>query len=172
MDEWSAQRTHFYLTTHNIHKRQTSMPPVGFEPTIPAIERPKTHVLYILRLPWLRFFRAFSSVVRQMPGLNSQRRGKARKLPNWLLLCCSVVICAVLLLLCCSVVICAVLLLLCCTLFVLFCYYLCCSMYFLFVNVYCTTATGFLPNCSWQIYELYRAATGTGTREIYFLVYI
>ena len=24
------------------------------------------------RLPWLRFFRAFSSVVRQMPGLNSQ----------------------------------------------------------------------------------------------------
>jgi hypothetical protein len=30
-----------------------------------------------LRLPWLRFFRAFSSVVRQMPGYNSQRRGTA-----------------------------------------------------------------------------------------------
>jgi hypothetical protein len=28
-----------------------------------------------LRLPWLRVFRAFSSVVRQMPGYNSQRRG-------------------------------------------------------------------------------------------------
>ena len=30
-----------------------------------------------LRLPWLRFFRAFSSVVREMPGYNSQRRGTA-----------------------------------------------------------------------------------------------
>ena len=36
----------------------------------------------ILRLPWLRFFRAFSSVVRQMPGYNSQRRGTARTLPK------------------------------------------------------------------------------------------
>jgi hypothetical protein len=30
------------------------------------------------RLPSLRFFRAFSSIVRQMPGYNSQRRGTAR----------------------------------------------------------------------------------------------
>ena len=29
----------------------------------------------ILRLPWLRVFRAFSSVVRQVPGYTSQRRG-------------------------------------------------------------------------------------------------
>jgi hypothetical protein len=29
----------------------------------------------------LRFFRAFSSVVRQMPGYNSQRRGTVRTLP-------------------------------------------------------------------------------------------
>jgi len=35
-----------------------------------------------LRLPWLRFFRAFSSVVRQMPGYNSQRRGTAHTLPK------------------------------------------------------------------------------------------
>ena len=28
---------------------------------------------------------AFSSVVRQMPGLNSQRWGTARTVPNWLL---------------------------------------------------------------------------------------
>jgi hypothetical protein len=34
-----------------------------------------------LRLPWLRFFRAFSSVVRQLPGYKSQRRGTARTLP-------------------------------------------------------------------------------------------
>jgi hypothetical protein len=35
-----------------------------------------------LRLPWLRFFYAFSSVVKQMPGYNSQRRGMARTLLN------------------------------------------------------------------------------------------
>jgi hypothetical protein len=35
-----------------------------------------------LRLPRLRFFRAFSSVVRQMPGYNSQRRGTACTLPK------------------------------------------------------------------------------------------
>ena len=35
-----------------------------------------------LRLPRLRYFRAFSSVVRQMPGYNSQRRGTARTLPK------------------------------------------------------------------------------------------
>jgi hypothetical protein len=37
-----------------------------------------------LRLPWLRFFRDFSSVVRQMPGYNSQRLGTANTLPNLL----------------------------------------------------------------------------------------
>jgi hypothetical protein len=35
-----------------------------------------------LRLPWLRFFRGFSSVVRQMAGYNSQRRGTVRTLPS------------------------------------------------------------------------------------------
>ena len=34
-----------YLTTHNIHNRQTSMPPVGFEPTISAGERQQLFVL-------------------------------------------------------------------------------------------------------------------------------
>jgi len=32
-------------TTHNTHKRQTTAPPAGFEPTIPASERPQTHAL-------------------------------------------------------------------------------------------------------------------------------
>jgi len=32
---------------------------------------------------WLRFFHAFSSVVRQMPGYNPQRRGTAHTLPNF-----------------------------------------------------------------------------------------
>ena len=35
-----------------------------------------------LRLPWLKFFHAFSSAVRQMPGHNSQRLGTARTLPK------------------------------------------------------------------------------------------
>jgi hypothetical protein len=35
-----------------------------------------------LRLPWLRILRAFSSVVRQMPGYNLQRQGTARTLPK------------------------------------------------------------------------------------------
>ena len=45
LDEWLARRRDLYLTTHNSHKRQTSMPPVGFEPTISAGERPQTYAL-------------------------------------------------------------------------------------------------------------------------------
>ena len=45
LDVWSARRRHLYLTTHNSHKRQTSMPTAGFEPAIPASKRPQTHVL-------------------------------------------------------------------------------------------------------------------------------
>ena len=50
----------------------------------------------IFRLPWLRFFRAFSSVVRQMPGFTSQRRGTVRTLTE--LYCCMYCLCR----LCCS----------------------------------------------------------------------
>jgi hypothetical protein len=46
LDEWSTRRRDLYLTTHNTHKRQTSMPPVGFEPAISAGERPQTHTLH------------------------------------------------------------------------------------------------------------------------------
>jgi hypothetical protein len=45
LDEWSARRGYFCLTAHYTHKRQTSMPPAGFEPTNPASERPQTHAL-------------------------------------------------------------------------------------------------------------------------------
>ena len=45
LDEWSARRRDLYLTTHNIHNRQTSKPPAGFEPTISAGERPHTYAL-------------------------------------------------------------------------------------------------------------------------------
>jgi hypothetical protein len=33
LDEWSARRRDLYLTTHNTHNRQTSMPPVGYSNT-------------------------------------------------------------------------------------------------------------------------------------------
>jgi hypothetical protein len=46
LHEWSARRRDLYLTTHNTHKRQTSMPPAGFEPTVPASERPQTHAIH------------------------------------------------------------------------------------------------------------------------------
>ena len=36
LDEWRGHHRDLYLTTHNTHNRQTSMPPSGFEPIIPA----------------------------------------------------------------------------------------------------------------------------------------
>ena len=45
LNEWSVRRRDLYLTTHNTHNRQISMPPVGFEPTISAGQRPKTYAL-------------------------------------------------------------------------------------------------------------------------------
>jgi len=40
LDEWSAPLRDLYLITHN-HKRQASMPPARFEPTVPASEGPQ-----------------------------------------------------------------------------------------------------------------------------------
>jgi len=45
LGEGSTRRRGLYLTIHNTHKRQTSMPPAGFEPSFPASERPQTHAL-------------------------------------------------------------------------------------------------------------------------------
>ena len=45
LDEWRVRRRDLYLSTHKNHNRQTSLPPVGFEPTIPAGERPQTCAL-------------------------------------------------------------------------------------------------------------------------------
>jgi hypothetical protein len=45
LDEGSARRRDLYLTTQTLYKRQTSMPPVRFEPTIPASARPQTYAL-------------------------------------------------------------------------------------------------------------------------------
>ena len=45
LDEWSARRRDLYLKKLNTHNRQTFMPPVGFESTISAGERPQTYAL-------------------------------------------------------------------------------------------------------------------------------
>jgi hypothetical protein len=42
LDEGPVRRRDLYLTTHNTHNRQTSMPSAGFKPTIPVNERPQT----------------------------------------------------------------------------------------------------------------------------------
>ena len=43
LDEWWVRHRDFYLTTHNTHKRKTSMLPSEFEPAISGNERPQTH---------------------------------------------------------------------------------------------------------------------------------
>jgi len=40
-----SSSTYLYLTTHKTHNRQASMPPVRFELTFSAGERPQTHAL-------------------------------------------------------------------------------------------------------------------------------
>ena len=45
LEEWSVRRRDLYLTKHDTHNRQTSMSPVGFEPTISAGERSQTYAL-------------------------------------------------------------------------------------------------------------------------------
>jgi hypothetical protein len=45
LDERSVRRRYLYLTTRNMLKRQTSMPPVEFEPAILSSERPQSYTL-------------------------------------------------------------------------------------------------------------------------------
>ena len=45
LDQGSTCCRDHYLTTHNTFNRHTSMPPAGFEPSIPARERQQTHAL-------------------------------------------------------------------------------------------------------------------------------
>jgi hypothetical protein len=45
LDELSAHHRDLYLITHNTHNRQTLMPPLGFEPTISAGNRPQIYSL-------------------------------------------------------------------------------------------------------------------------------
>jgi hypothetical protein len=52
LDGWSVRRRYHYVATHNTHKRQTSMPPAGYERTIPASGRQQTHDLLRPRGHW------------------------------------------------------------------------------------------------------------------------
>ena len=51
LDEWSARRRDLYLTTHDTHNSQISMPPVGFEPKISAGERPQAVLRSWVQIP-------------------------------------------------------------------------------------------------------------------------
>jgi hypothetical protein len=58
LDEWSARRGDLYLTTHDTHNRQISMPPVGFKTRISEGDRPAAaHLLkswvWIPRGAWI-----------------------------------------------------------------------------------------------------------------------
>jgi hypothetical protein len=57
LDEGSARRRDLYVTTQTLYRRQTSMSPVGFEPTIPASARPQTYALdwRMLKIPTSAF---------------------------------------------------------------------------------------------------------------------
>jgi hypothetical protein len=65
LEEGPARSRDLYLTTHNTHNRQTSMPPAGFEPAIPASERPQTHAVVSaatgIGLPMLHFHFKYNS---------------------------------------------------------------------------------------------------------------
>ena len=45
LNEWSARRRDLYLTTHNNHKTEISMPPTIFEPATPTSESPQANAL-------------------------------------------------------------------------------------------------------------------------------
>jgi hypothetical protein len=45
LDKESVRRRDLYVTTHNTHKRETSLHPAGFEPEILGSERPQSHEL-------------------------------------------------------------------------------------------------------------------------------
>ena len=82
LDELSARRTDLYLTTHNTHNSQTPVTPEGFEPTIPASERPQTDALdraatgigfpalYFTKYSYFHLPSQYSDSLRLLPSCN------------------------------------------------------------------------------------------------------
>ena len=64
LDEWSAWHRDLYLKTHNTYNRQTSMPPVGFEPTISAGGRPQTYALDCVATGTVRSKTDYQSIIK------------------------------------------------------------------------------------------------------------
>ena len=64
LDEGSIRRRDLYLITHNTYNTQTSIPPTGFEPSIPAGDQPNILVLHrsATGIGWLSFSLANFSV--------------------------------------------------------------------------------------------------------------
>jgi len=96
LDEWSVRHRDLYLTTHNTHNRKTSMPPVGFEPTISAGERPQLDrwsVLSATRIMYCKVDKMAACVSDPSSPLNEWRKQLGRiqisghaRLDLWLLL--------------------------------------------------------------------------------------
>jgi len=77
LDELSARRRDLFLTTHNAHKRQISLPPAGFKPAIPASERPQTHASH-------RAATGIGSIFHYNPCLTASMRAELSTRANFL----------------------------------------------------------------------------------------
>ena len=87
LDEWPCRRRDLYLTAHNTHNRKTSMPPVGFEPTFSASERPQTYALDRaatgtgqIDISWVNYFQTSRHMPVRPFIIGSHRRWKANLL--------------------------------------------------------------------------------------------
>ena len=68
VDEWSASRRNFYLSTYNTHKRQAPIAPVGFRPVIRTNKQPRptgsasvfSSGNCVPLIPWYRRRRSYS----------------------------------------------------------------------------------------------------------------
>jgi len=88
LDGLSARRSDLYLKTHESYNGQTSIPPAGFEPAIPASERPQTHTSHraatgtgirytYLLIPWCRVLLEKLTglqLVKKFPAFHGTRR--------------------------------------------------------------------------------------------------
>ena len=72
LDKWSARHIDLYLTTHNTHKTQTSMPSGGFETTNPAIEWQQTRALNPSAIGIRHYYNAHIKILVKYP-LNIKR---------------------------------------------------------------------------------------------------
>jgi hypothetical protein len=90
LDEWSDRRRGLHLAIHNIHKRQTSMPPAGFEPTILESERPQTQALDCVAtgICWRRFYQRYClNNIEEGDGLEWEELRQKLSWPIWRILC-------------------------------------------------------------------------------------